>query len=339
MSLTLTLRNRQRTRAVATHRLRRIIRCLLTDLLAIQTADLGVFIVAGDGQLNERFRDAMRPMSSPLITRRSGCPFSAGTARRDFVCLDEAVTQAPLRLVADGIGSVYCAWSVAFARLHGSGPAARRMKREEGCCAPGPELRQAGWPRTVKVRPCQRIFRRGRAYFLTGFAVLLPALITLALVKWIFISIASITDWLRSFYPGPDPRGGRAWGCIGIGPVALGLAAGLVALVGWLTRYYVGKRLVAWLDLVMLRLPLLNKIYSIIKQVNEAFSSSKKNAFKTVVLIEYPRRGIYSLGFITSDQGSEVQFHTGQPVVCIVPTTPNPTSGFLVMCSKIRSPS
>ncbi len=180
----------------------------------------------------------------------------------------------------------------------------------------------------------KNLFSRGRAYFLTGFAVLLPALITLALVKWIFISIASITEWLLFFLPRTltHAEGGRGamhwyWSL-----VALGLAAGLVALVGWLTRYYVGKRLVAWLDLVMLRLPLLNKIYSIIKQVNEAFSSSKKNAFKTVVLIEYPRRGIYSLGFITSDQGSEAQFHTGQPVVCIfVPTTPNPTSGFLVM--------
>jgi len=83
---------------------------------------------------------------------------------------------------------------------------------------------------------------------------------------------------------------------------------------------------------VLLRVPLLNKIYSTIKQVNEAFSVGKKSAFQTVVLIQFPSKGIYSLGFITSDQNNEVQSKTNEKIVCIfVPTTPNPTSGWLVL--------
>jgi len=113
---------------------------------------------------------------------------------------------------------------------------------------------------------------------------------------------------------------------------ALLLAVVLVSLAGLLTRYYVGKRLIEWLDMTMLRVPLLNKIYGTIKQVNEAFSSGKKTSFKTVVLVEFPRAGMYSVGFLTSEKHDEIQTKTNEKVVCVfVPTTPNPTSGFLVV--------
>ena len=84
--------------------------------------------------------------------------------------------------------------------------------------------------------------------------------------------------------------------------LALLLAVVIVSVVGVLTRYYFGKRMIAWADNVMLRVPVLNKIYGTIKQVDEAFTSGKKSSFKTVVLVEYPREGIYSVGFITSEQ-------------------------------------
>ena len=81
-----------------------------------------------------------------------------------------------------------------------------------------------------------------------------------------------------------------------------------------------------------MRIPLLNKIYSATKQVNDAFSATNKTAFRTVVLVEFPHPGVYSIGFITSDQQEEVQVKTGQKVVAVfVPATPNPTSGFLLM--------
>ena len=173
-----------------------------------------------------------------------------------------------------------------------------------------------------------------RGNFLTGLAVLLPTVITLAVIKWLFGTIASLTDMLLFFLPSSltHAEAGR-------GPMywywslaALALAGILVSAMGLLTRYYIGKRMIEWLDAAMLRLPLLNKIYSMIKQVNEAFSSGSKTSFKTVVLIEYPRPGIYSIGFLTSEKQDEVQKRIQTRVVGVfVPTTPNPTSGFLVL--------
>jgi len=89
--------------------------------------------------------------------------------------------------------------------------------------------------------------------------------------------------------------------------------------------------LIEWLDGLMMQVPLLNKFYGAIKQVNEAFAGNK-NSFKTVVMVEFPSAGIYSIGFITNEQHGEVQQKTKAKVVCVfVPTTPNPTSGFLIL--------
>lgn len=173
-----------------------------------------------------------------------------------------------------------------------------------------------------------------RANFFTGLAVVLPAVISFAVVKWLFGTIASITDLLLFFVPRTLTHEEA-----GKGPMfwywslaALAVAVLLVSVVGLLTRYYIGKRIIAWLDNTMLRVPLLNKIYGAIKQVNEAFTSGNKTAFKTVVVVEFPREGMYSIGFITSEQNDEVQQKIRENVVCVfVPTTPNPTSGFLVL--------
>lgn len=180
-------------------------------------------------------------------------------------------------------------------------------------------------------------FTRWRASFFTGLAVTLPALLTLAAVKWVFGTISSFTDTLLFFlkyYPNPKLvyENGQSgpmfwyWSLL-----ALALAVVLISGVGVLTRYYIGKRLIEWLDSLMMQVPLLNKFYGAIKQVNEAFAGNK-NSFKTVVLVEFPREGMYSVGFLTSEQRAEVQAKTPEPVVCVfIPTTPNPTSGFLVL--------
>jgi len=88
----------------------------------------------------------------------------------------------------------------------------------------------------------------------------------------------------------------------------------------------------AWLDAVMLRVPLLNKVYGTIKQVNDAFSTGNKTSFKTVVLVPFPREGSYSVGFITSEQNEALDQKAGRKLVNVfIPTTPNPTSGFLIL--------
>ena len=176
------------------------------------------------------------------------------------------------------------------------------------------------------------ILARWQANFLTGLAILLPALLTFIVASWIFSSIAGITDSLLFFLPARVTHGldGRLYWYWSL--VALLLAVFLIGTAGFLTRYYIGRRMIAWLDLSLLRVPLLNKVYGTIKQVNEAFTSGKKSSFKTVVLIEFPHSGTHSIGFLTGEPHEEVQLKTATRQVCVfVPATPNPTSGFLML--------
>jgi len=182
------------------------------------------------------------------------------------------------------------------------------------------------------------LFARWRSSFLTGLAVTLPALLTLAAVKWLIGTISSVTDVLLFFLPRSLTHESLVYPHDGKGEmlgywklVALALAVVLISAVGVLARYYIGKKIIDWTDRVLMRVPFLNKIYAAIKQVNDAFAGNK-HSFKTVVLVEFPREGIHSIGFLTSEQHDEVQQKTREKVVCVfVPTTPNPTSGFLIL--------
>ncbi len=177
------------------------------------------------------------------------------------------------------------------------------------------------------------LFARWRASFLTGLVVILPGLVTLAVVKWFFGTISSLTDLLLFFLPKTTTHADG-----GTGPIhwywsllALLVSALLVTVIGLLARHYIGKRLIDLADNIMLRVPVLNKIYGTIKQVDAAFTGNK-NSFKTVVLIEYPRSGIYSVGFITNEQEDPVCTEMSHKTVSVyIPTTPIPTSGFLVL--------
>jgi uncharacterized membrane protein len=178
------------------------------------------------------------------------------------------------------------------------------------------------------------LFARWQANFLAGLAIVLPAVISVALLIWLFGTVANITDTLLIFLPRDLTHQNQ-----GAGPMfwywsvaALLLTIFLIGIVGLLARNFIGKRIIGWVDAGLLRVPLLNKIYSATKQVNDAFSSGSKNSFRTVVCIEFPREGIYSIGFITSEQQDEIQSKMKQKLVCVfVPTTPNPTAGFLLL--------
>ena len=178
---------------------------------------------------------------------------------------------------------------------------------------------------------------RWRRSFLTGLVISLPALLSLAAVIWIFGTITNFTDTLLFFLKYyPDPKliyeNGQS------GPMfwhwrllALAMAVGLITCVGVLGQYYIGKRIIEWLDTLMMSVPLLSKFYGAIKQVNDAFAGNK-NSFKTVVLVEFPRPGSYSVGFLTSDTQHGALRQSGKNLVSVfVPTTPNPTAGFLLL--------
>lgn len=178
------------------------------------------------------------------------------------------------------------------------------------------------------------LIARWQANFWAGLVILLPGVVTAAALAWLFKTAADITNTLLFFLPVTLTHQRQ-----GEGPMywywsvaALVLAVFLIGVVGLLARYYFGKRLIEWVDSGLLRIPLLNKIYGTMKQVNDAFSAGNKTAFRTVVLVEYPRLGVYSVGFITGEQRGEAQNRLPEKVVCVfIPTTPNPTSGFLVL--------
>jgi uncharacterized membrane protein len=172
-----------------------------------------------------------------------------------------------------------------------------------------------------------------RANFFAGLAVVMPGVISIGALVWIFGTVATFTDTLLFFLPHDWTHKDN-----GIGPMhwywslaAFVLAIALVCAVGVAARYYFGKKMIEWADTALMHVPFLNKIYGATKQVNEALVSGNKNSFKTVVLIEFPHPGTYSMGFLTSED-AEIEVNPNQKLVCVfVPTTPNPTSGFLML--------
>jgi len=178
------------------------------------------------------------------------------------------------------------------------------------------------------------VLSRWRTDFLTGLAVVLPGAMSIAVIVWLFGTVSRFTDTLLFFLPkslthGRDGAGTILWYW---SFMALVLAILLIALLGRLARYYVGRKMIQIVDTALLRIPLLNKIYGTLKQVNEAFTSSNKSSFKQVVLVPFPHPGQHALGFLTGADHQEVQEKAGKKMLSVfVPTTPNPTGGFLLV--------
>ena len=163
-------------------------------------------------------------------------------------------------------------------------------------------------------------WKQFRANFLTGLAIVMPAVISIGVVVWLFQSVSNAMDRLFFFLP---PAWWRAW-------LALAVTVLLICLIGRYGRSYIGRKALEWMDHTILRVPLVNKIYGTIKQVNQSFSNNK-SSFKQVVLITFPHARCRSVGFVTGEQkglGPE------KLVSVFIPTTPNPTSGFLMLAPE-----
>ncbi len=175
---------------------------------------------------------------------------------------------------------------------------------------------------------------RWQANFWAGLAIVLPAVLSIAVLLWLFGTVANITDTLLIFVPRRlthhDGGNGPMYWYWSL--VALLLAVFLIGVLGFAARGYFGKRIIEWIEAGLLRIPLLNKIYSATKQVNDAFSSTKRTAFRTVVMVEFPHPGAHSIGFVTGEQRDPLNPDSPEKLVSVfVPTTPNPTSGFLIL--------
>ncbi|NLW06991.1 MAG: DUF502 domain-containing protein, partial [Clostridia bacterium] len=163
--------------------------------------------------------------------------------------------------------------------------------------------------------------RRLRRFFLTGIIVTLPAAATIYLLWVVFNFLDRLVGNAINLLLG--------WRIPGLG---LAVMLVIVLAAGVLTTNIVGRFFLNLWDNLMYRIPLVNSVYRTLKQMVETFWRDDKKAFKQVVMIEYPRRGIYSLGFLVGPVAAEINMRAARDMLAVfVPTTPNPTSGFLLM--------
>jgi uncharacterized membrane protein len=165
-----------------------------------------------------------------------------------------------------------------------------------------------------------------RKYFITGLLVLVPLVITL----WVLNLIISTLDRsLLLLPPELQPEALFGFHLPGFGTVVTLL---IVLLTGLITRNIIGNRLLTLWELLLQRIPVVNSIYSSVKQVSDTLFSSSGNAFRKALLVQYPREGAWTIAFQTGVPGGDVKNHLhGEYVSVYVPTTPNPTSGFFLM--------
>ena len=172
-----------------------------------------------------------------------------------------------------------------------------------------------------------------RGYFIAGLLVIIPLVLTIYVCWQLFVAIDGLLNEYVTI---------AIFRALGLEPTyrpipGLGLLAlfFLILLVGFLARNYFGNKLISWGEQILGRIPVVRHIYSTFQQISQAFLAEKSEVFKTAVLFEYPRQGIYSIGFVTQDTKGLIQENLKPDVVSVfLPTTPNPTSGFLLFVPK-----
>ena len=160
-----------------------------------------------------------------------------------------------------------------------------------------------------------------RRYLLAGVAVVLPTVITAYVLWFLFTKLDGI---LGSFL-----RDKTGLSVPGIGFAAIVV---IILVAGVMASNLIGKRLIRFLQKGLESIPLFNRVYVAVRQISETLLSERSNVFRQVALVEYPRRGTYSLCFVTSENSGEIAAKLARKTVNVfVPTSPNPTSGFMLV--------
>ena len=168
-----------------------------------------------------------------------------------------------------------------------------------------------------------------RKWLLAGLLVLVPLGITAWVLQWVITTLDQTLLIL--------PKSWRPDVLIGSHIPGFGvlLALSIVLLIGAIASNFLGKKLVSWWDLLLNRIPIVRSIYSSVKQVSDTLFSENGNAFRKALLVQWPREGVWTIGFQTGAPGGDVVNHlTGDYVSVYVPTTPNPTGGYFVMLKR-----
>ena len=177
----------------------------------------------------------------------------------------------------------------------------------------------------AKKEKKRSIFARIRNNFIAGVVVLIPIGITVYLTLFL-VSISS-----KILPKEINPNHYLPYNIPGL---EILIAIILITLIGWLSLSFIGRRLLTLFNNLLQKIPILRTIYSAIVQMTETFTKTNKGK-KNVVLVEYPRKGSWAVGFATKENEGEISNKTNKKLINVfVPTTPNPTSGFLLMFPK-----
>jgi uncharacterized membrane protein len=177
-------------------------------------------------------------------------------------------------------------------------------------------------------RPRSRA-RSIRNYLIGGLLVWIPIMVTV----WVVRFLARILDQSLLLLPSPwRPEALFGMYVPGLGVI---LSLLLLLLTGVVVKNLFGGRIVGGLESLVRRIPVIGPVYSGAKTFSETVLTDKGSSFKQVVMVEFPRKGVFSIGFITSEDLEEAQARTAQDVTCVfVPTTPNPTTGFIILVPR-----
>ena len=165
-----------------------------------------------------------------------------------------------------------------------------------------------------------------RKWLFSGLLVLVPLIITFWVIDWVVTTLDKSLAILPKAWQ-PDQY-------FGLHIPGLGVVFALVVVltIGALASNFIGRQLVTWWHALLHRIPVVRSIYSGVKQVSDTLFSEKGNAFRKAVLVQFPREGMWTIGFLTGKPGGELVQHLGSEHVSLyVPTTPNPTGGYFVM--------
>ena len=177
----------------------------------------------------------------------------------------------------------------------------------------------------AKLQKKRSIFIKFRNYFIAGVVVLIPIGIT------VYLTLFTVKVSSRILPKELNPNHYLPYDIPGVEII---ISIFLITLIGWLSLSFIGKRLLKLFEDILKKIPILRTIYSAITQMTETFTKNEGNT-KNVVLVEYPRKGSWAVGFATKENTSGIADKTKQNLVNVfIPTTPNPTSGFLLMFPK-----
>ena len=168
-----------------------------------------------------------------------------------------------------------------------------------------------------------------RRWLLAGLLVLVPLAITLWVLDWI---VGTLDQTLQILPLSWRPDYLLGFHIPGFGVL---LALAIVLTIGAVASNFFGRKLVGWWDALLGRIPIVRSIYSSVKQVSDTLFSENGNAFRKALLVQWPREGVWTIGFQTGTPGGDVVNHLdGEYLSVYVPTTPNPTGGYFVMLKK-----